>query len=85
MYTQHTPHHLHHLAPTLRAAMLLPVRLDQLGEEGCQVLVLVLVLVRKHAHWTGRAVQVHDLPGSKTLKFHIVKHDGASAKSAWRC
>lgn len=64
-------HHSSSVSPTLRVPVLLPVGLDQLGEERCQILVLLL----QHARRTGSAVEVHDFPGSENLKLHIVEHD----------
>lgn len=63
--------------------MLLPVRLHQLGEEGCQILVLVLL----HAGGAGCGVEVHYFSGTESLKFQIVKHDvvSVSEESVWRC
>lgn len=63
--------------------MLLPVRLHQLGEEGCQILVLVLVLL--HAGGAGCGVEVRYFPGTESLKFQIVKHDPVSVSAKWRC
>lgn len=55
--------------------MLLPVhRLHQLGEEGCQILVLVLVL--EHAGRAGCGVEVHEFFWTESLKFEIVEHGG---------
>lgn len=64
-------HHSSSVSPTLRVPVLLPVGLDQLGEERCQILVLLL----QHARRTGSAVEVHDFPRSENLKLHIVEHD----------
>lgn len=57
--------------PTLRAAVLLPVRLHQLREEGFHILVVLL----QHARGAGRGrVQVHDFSGAERVKFQIVEH-----------
>lgn len=60
--------------PTLRAPVLRPVRLHQLGEEAFQVLVLLL----QEARGAGRAVEVRDFSRTEGLKFQIVEHDPRS-------
>lgn len=67
--------------------MLLPVRLHQLGEEGGQILVLVLVLLLQYARRAGCAVEVQDFSRTESLKFQVIKHDvvSVSYKSVWRC
>lgn len=58
------------VAPTLRAPALLALRLDQLREESCQVLLVLL----QRARGAGSGVEVHDLPGTENLKLHEVEH-----------
>lgn len=59
--------------PTLRAAVLLPVRIDQLREERRQILVPVPLL--QGARGAGRGVEVYDLSGTEDGKVHEVEHD----------
>lgn len=60
--------------------MLLPVGLDQLREEGCQIRLLLLQHARCRAGGGG-CVQVHDFSGTESLKFNIVKHGLVSVSS----
>lgn len=61
--------------PTLRAAVLRPVRIDELREERRQLLVPVPVLLLQRARGAGRGVEVYDLSGAEDGKVHEVKHD----------